>query len=271
MKNLKISVIMATYNAEKTIEKTIKSVISQTYKNIEFLIIDGESKDKTIEIIKKYQKHISYWVTEKDNGIYDALNKGIKKASGEYIYILGADDFFCDDNIITKVVNKLDDNIDIFSGSVFLMQFNMKKLFNNYSKEIKNSLDEKNLINILLPPHQGLFVKSDIMKKYLFDIKYKLRADFKFELIMLTSNLNIKFVNFPIAFYSLEGVSNKKNKEMYLESIEVLKELGYISMKYNRHYSNLNLIKNFIKKFLIKFRLWKYMLYLKGWDNINNF
>lgn len=87
MKDLRISVIMATYNAEKTVEKTIKSIITQTYKNIEFIIIDGGSKDKTIEIIKKYHKYISYWVTEKDNGIYDALNKGIERASGEYIYI----------------------------------------------------------------------------------------------------------------------------------------------------------------------------------------
>ncbi|MCB6828883.1 glycosyltransferase family 2 protein [Megamonas funiformis] len=265
MKDLRISVIMATYNAEKTVEKTIKSIITQTYKNIEFIIIDGGSKDKTIEIIKKYHKYISYWVTEKDNGIYDALNKGIERASGEYIYILGADDFFCDNNIIENVVNNLDDSIDVLSGSVFLMQFNMKKLFNNYSKEIKNNLDEEDLINILLPPHQGLFVKSNIMKKYLFDIKYKLRADFKFELIMLTSNFNIKFVNFPIAFYSVEGISNRKTIEMIEETINILKELKYISVDYNRKHKKEKLIKTCIKNFLINLKLWKYSLYLRGW------
>lgn len=265
MKDLRISVIMATYNAEKTVEKTIKSIITQTYKNIEFIIIDGGSKDKTIEIIKKYHKYISYWVTEKDNGIYDALNKGIERASGEYIYILGADDFFCDNNIIENVVNNLDDDIDVLSGSVFLMQFNMKKLFNNYSKEIKNNLDEKDLINILLPPHQGLFVKSNIMKKYLFDIKYKLRADFKFELMMLASNLNIKFVNFPIAFYSVEGVSNRKIIEMIEETILILKELGFISLNY-RYKNKMKIKIKLIFKELLKFcKLWKFVLYIKGW------
>ena len=268
MKNLKITVIMATYNAEKTIEKTIRSIVTQTYKNIELIIIDGGSKDKTIEIIKKYKKYISYWVTEKDNGIYDALNKGIKRASGEYIYILGADDFFCDNNIIENVASNLDDDIDILSGPVFLMQFNMKKLFNNYSREIKNNLDEKDLINILLPPHQGLFVKSDIMKKYLFDIKYKLRADFKFELIMLTSNLNIKFVDFPIAFYSVEGVSNRKIIEMVEETILVLKELEYISLNY-RYKDKMRIkIKLIFKELLKIFKLWNFILYIKGWKKI---
>ena len=96
-----ISICTPTFNSEKYLEKTIKSVIGQGYKNIQFIIIDGGSTDKTIEIIKKYKNHIDYWVSEKDKGIYDAWNKGLKVAKGEFFGILSSDDYNYDNTFST--------------------------------------------------------------------------------------------------------------------------------------------------------------------------
>jgi len=103
---MKVSIITVTYNSASTLEETILSVINQTYKNIEFIIIDGKSSDGTLAIIEKYNHAISKFVSEKDKGIYDALNKGIAMASGDVIGILHSDDFFTDDNVITKIVQQ---------------------------------------------------------------------------------------------------------------------------------------------------------------------
>lgn len=102
MENLKISIITVSYNAAKTIEQTIQSVVNQTYDNIEYIIIDGGSTDGTVDIIKKYEDKIAYWVSEPDKGIYDAMNKGILKASGEYIYFLGADDWLYNESVMER-------------------------------------------------------------------------------------------------------------------------------------------------------------------------
>lgn len=97
-----ITVITVSYNAVSSIEDTIKSVINQSYKNIEFIIIDGQSTDGTVDIIKKYEKQIAYWTSEPDNGVYDAMNKGIDKSTGEWIIFLGADDILLDNLTILQ-------------------------------------------------------------------------------------------------------------------------------------------------------------------------
>ena len=98
-----ISVVTVVYNGEKTLEQTILSVVNQTYNNVEYIIIDGGSKDNTLDIIKKYEDKIDYWQSEPDKGIYDAMNKGIKLATGEFIYILGCDDFLIDKDIFENI------------------------------------------------------------------------------------------------------------------------------------------------------------------------
>ena len=117
-KNILVSVIVAVYNGNSNhynIARTIESVLNQTYKNIELIVIDGASTDGTIEIIKKYAKKgkISYWVSEKDSGIYDAMNKGIYVAKGEFFYFLNSDDYLVDDKVITNVTDSLRNNTDL--------------------------------------------------------------------------------------------------------------------------------------------------------------
>ena len=102
---LKITIVTVTYNVESTIEQTISSVIRQTYKNKEYVIIDGASTDGSVDIIRRYDRHISYWVSEADQGIYDAMNKGIDVATGDYILFLGADDAFVADDVLENAVS----------------------------------------------------------------------------------------------------------------------------------------------------------------------
>ena len=106
----KISIVTVTYNSARTLEKTVQSIISQSYKDYEYIIIDGGSTDGTLDIIKKYEKHISYWVSESDDGIYDAMNKGILQANGKWIHLLNSDDYYYDSNVLQKVSNVLIDN-----------------------------------------------------------------------------------------------------------------------------------------------------------------
>ena len=159
--NIKITIITVSYNSVNTIVKTIWSIINQTYKNIEYIVIDGESNDGTLDIIKKYQERISCWISEKDYGIYDAMNKGIDLATGDYVYFIGSDDWLVNFNIIEKVVSYLEINqsIDILSGQVWNVyeKFGLQKIFHN--KFDKNMIENGYCI-----PHQGTFVKTAHIK-----------------------------------------------------------------------------------------------------------
>ena len=119
---LKISIITVSYNAAATIERTILSVIRQTYPHMEYIVIDGGSTDGTVDIIRKYEDQIAYWVSEPDQGIYDAMNKGIRRATGDYIYFLGADDWLRDDQVMQEVSEfiRLHPGYGLYMGNVFL-------------------------------------------------------------------------------------------------------------------------------------------------------
>lgn len=165
--NPSITIITVVFNGEKYIEKTIRSILSQTYNNIEYIVIDGGSTDGTIEIVRKYRGKISYWISEPDNGIFDAMNKGASVATGEYIYYLNAGDAFYSDNTLFDVVNHLNDNqvnaYTLLVGNV-LLTHNGKDL--RFAPVVGTNL-----------PHQGAFVKTEIVKKYKFDSKLKIYGD----------------------------------------------------------------------------------------------
>lgn len=161
-KNVKMSIITVVYNGVDTLEETILSVVKQNYKNIEYIIIDGESTDGTLEIIKKYQNSIAYWISEPDKGIYDAMNKGINIAKGEWIYFLGSDDWLYNKNVIGSVVEEIKSlpSMDIFCGKVMLFdpQLDLVKVFGNV-------LSDDGIKEGAMAPHQGMFVKSDLIDR----------------------------------------------------------------------------------------------------------
>ena len=173
-----VTIITVVFNGKKHLEKTIQSIINQTYKNIEYIIIDGGSTDGTLDIIKKYEDRIDYWISEKDKGISDAFNKGVKLASGEYINFQGDGDGFYNKHSLSNVLENIDSNNDIFiSGKIQRIDEKGKRIF--VSKHIKK-FNKKSLLFRMSMPHQGLFTHKNYFKKYgLFDVNNTFCMDYE--------------------------------------------------------------------------------------------
>lgn len=191
-----ISIITVSFNAEKTIRKTIESVINQTYKNIEYIIIDGESKDNTVNIIKEFNENINYWCSEKDYGIYDAMNKGLKIANGDFVIFLGADDIFFSDTTLEDIIEKLDDKYVCY-GDSYITQ--IRKIywgkFNKYKISIGNIC------------HQAIFYPKKIYKNKEYQLKYKIYADYVYN-IEIFNKIQFKYLDETISVFNYNGISN---------------------------------------------------------------
>ena len=186
---MRISVITVCLNSKKTIERTIQSVVNQKIKDLEYIIIDGGSNDGTQEIIKKYEDYISYWISEPDNGLFFAMNKGIEKATGDIIAILNSDDYYESDTL-AKVHNYFQKNIDIVCGDEYVI-----------SNEIKTVLrfkygEEKEIHKRIIYCHPAFFVKKSAYEKVgLFNTKYKYSSDYEWMIRAYDNNLKILKVN----------------------------------------------------------------------------
>lgn len=154
----KISVITVCYNAVKELEKTILSVINQTYNNLEYIIVDGGSTDGTIEIIKKYEYKITFWISEPDNGIYDAMNKGIRHANGEWINFMNAGDIFNDNQVLEKIfANKYDESISfLYSDNWY--QTNKKKIYAKHNHKNLSILHQSSIYKRSLHDIHGIYI-----------------------------------------------------------------------------------------------------------------
>lgn len=175
---MKISIITPSFNSEKTIEATIKSVLNQTHKDIEYIIIDGGSKDKTIEIINKYRDKISKIISEPDEGIYDAMNKGIKLATGEIIGILNSDDLYFDEFVIENVVKTFKENqIDCLWGDLVYFKNDINKFIRIWKGgKYKSGIFKTGWV----PPHPTFFVKKEIYEEYgYFRLDFSVAADYE--------------------------------------------------------------------------------------------
>lgn len=209
-----VTIVTVTYNAEDLLEETILSVINQSYDNIEYIIIDGSSTDSTIDIIKKYEDKIDYWVSEPDDGIYFAMNKAIEKATGKWINFMNADDTFFDHNTILKVMEQQTESTELIYG-------NFKKKNANIVVKAEN---QENWYRTMPFNHQTLFTKTDIMKENLFDTNYKIVADLNFILTMYQENRKFQYCDQTLAIFTEGGFANSNTIKMCLESTKVLIE-----------------------------------------------
>ncbi len=175
---MKISIVTVSYNSEKTIRDTLESVYNQSYQDIEYIIVDGNSKDETLNIIKEYEtifqkskKHF-LWISEKDKGIYDAINKGIKMASGDIVGILNSDDYFYDTEVIFDIANKFDkEKTDCLYGNIIYIDSDTRKTVRKWiSREFESGLFEKSWT----PGHPSFYCKKSI-----YDCLGLYRTDFK--------------------------------------------------------------------------------------------
>ena len=216
---MKISVITINYNNCYGLQATIESVISQTYNDFEFIVIDGGSTDGSADVIKKYSEHIAYWVSEKDSGIYNAMNKGVSHAHGGYCIFINSGDCFYSPNVLEIVVGKglLS---DIVIGKV--------------------SIDDKD--NIISPPpigeltfyhlyagaipHQGSFIKTELLRNHPYDESLKISSDWKFFVqAIILDNCSVTYIDDFVAKYDMTGFSTENPELMRKEKEIVLAEM----------------------------------------------
>lgn len=182
---MKVSIVTVVLNNAEYIEDCIKSIVSQNYKDIEYILIDGGSTDGTIEIIKKYENKIAKWISEPDRGIYDAMNKGLRMTSGDVVGILNSDDFYIDENVISCVVNCLlrKDVYTCYGDLVYIDADDSDRQVRYWKSDAFN---KKKFRRGWMPPHPTFFAKHHIYKKYgLFNLDFPLAADYELMLRFL--------------------------------------------------------------------------------------
>lgn len=203
-----ISIITVVYNGEEYLEDTINSVLSQSYPNIEYIIIDGGSTDNTIEIIKKYESKIAKWISEKDNGISDAFNKGIKLSTGSLVGIINADDWY-EPDAIKNIVDRYKNDEIVLCGSI--------KLYNNQARFNVKKSTLKGIEKEMKIWHPGTFVPKSVYNKIgLYDENYKVLMDYDFVLRCRLAGIKFDFFDYNIASMRYGGISNKLiSRSMY--------------------------------------------------------
>lgn len=220
---MKVSVITCSYNRAATIETTIHSVLSQSFQNIEYIIVDGGSTDETVDIIKKYEPIFGArlrWVSEPDKGIYDAMNKGLLMSTGDIVGILNSDDYFTDSEVIQNMVASFDlHTLDAVYGDVhFIRNESPQTCIRYYSAE---RFRPGNLRFGFAPPHASLYCKRQILLDAdLYKTDYRISADFELMVrLFLIRKIKAKYLPMDFVTMRMGGISTK-NKESYIISIK---------------------------------------------------
>ena len=263
---MKYSVITINYNNAEGLDHTIESVISQSYTDFEFIVVDGGSTDHSIDVIRKSEENIDYWVSEKDAGIYNAMNKGINHAHGEYCIFMNSGDCFFNHEVLEKINNSSSD-ADVIVGKV--------------------SIDNDN--NIISPPpssgeltfyhlysggipHQGAFIRTSFLRKHPYDENLKIASDWKFFIqSLIFDNCSISFIDEYVAKYNMDGVSSsnpdlmRREKDLILSSMFPVRVLDdykrlkdsecltvSLSLDLKKHYGVDRILYN-LGKILLKF------------------
>lgn len=213
---MKLSIITINYNNKAGLQRTIDSVICQTCKDFEWIVIDGGSTDGSKQLIEQYQSHFAYWCSEPDNGVYHAMNKGITHAKGEYLLFLNSGDALYDDNVLQKV-DDVHSSADIISGQAVRMDTN--ELLRHYDKNLLMQLYHDTL------NHQATLIKRDLFKDTCYDENLKIVSDWKFWLeAILWKKASVDVVDIIVTKQDMTGISSDQKKE-YEERECVLQQL----------------------------------------------
>ncbi len=207
-----LSVIIVTYNASVTIAQALDSVLSQTYSDVEIVIVDGCSTDDTIAVVESFEESSVHCLVEKDKGIYDAMNKGVFLAEGEWIFFMGADDILYDKNVLKDMVGVESElsGYDVVLGDITF----------DSDRVMKSSVSEKTkFINTV--HHQSAFYKRELFKTFTFNNTYKVSADYELNLKSLLESLSVKKVDRMVCVVGLDGASAKVDYCGYAEEIKI--------------------------------------------------
>ena len=227
----KFSIITVTYNAEKVLEDTIQSVIFQTYRNVEYIIVDGASKDHTLEIVNKYHNRINKVISEPDKGLYDAMNKGIQLATGDYLCFLNAGDKFHDSETLQKVVHTLkgQELPDVIYGETAIVDeeghfLHMRRL------STPAHLNWKSFKQGMLVCHQAFFANRKLAINHLYDLQYRFSADFDWCIRIMKKAKCLHNTRLTLIDYLNEGMTTKNHKASLKERFCIMaKHYGLIS------------------------------------------
>ncbi|MFY9362341.1 MAG: glycosyltransferase family 2 protein [Dysgonamonadaceae bacterium] len=225
----KLSVITVTYNAEHTLERTLKSVREQTYPAIEHIIVDGNSNDGTVALIHRYENERLKWISEPDKGLYDAMNKGIKMATGDYLCFLNAGDTFYDTDTVQKIFASIDEDHspDILYGETAIVDDNGRFLHMRRLQAPKN-LTWKSFKHGMVVCHQAFIVKRELVEPY--DLSYRFSADFDWCIRMMKKAKNIYNTDLILVDYLNTGMTTANRKASLRERYRIMeKHYGKVS------------------------------------------
>lgn len=237
---MRITIVTVAFNEEKNISRTIESVLNQTSSDFEYIICDGASRDKTVDIAQSYsaafaKKGIHYIVnSEKDGGIYYGMNNGIDKASGEYIYFLNSGDWLYSNDVVEKICSFILQNnaVDVIYGHIALVERGVVNILAG---------NDEYLIQDMSIHHPATFVRTELMKKHKFNTKYRIVADYDFFISRKLGNATFKQIDSVIAYFSMGGVSTLDVRGKLREQFDV----------YQRHGLKINKGKIYLKKYKI--------------------
>lgn len=238
---MNISIVTIVLNDKKNIEKTIQSVFNQNIK-IEYILIDGKSTDGTLEVIEKYKDKIDILVSEKDNGIYNAMNKALDLANGEWICFMNSGDMFYDSNVLKGVLPKLDDSIDVVYGDQEVRYISKRKIV----KANQNIID---IWKGMIFSHQSCFVKKDILKEFRFNESNRITADYQLFYTLYKSNKRFLYIPMVIASVSAGGVSDIKRIESIVSRWNIIDKSFSVNIYYLKMII-IEMIKPYIKRII---------------------
>jgi glycosyltransferase involved in cell wall biosynthesis len=238
---MKISIITVVFNNKRYIERAILSVLNQTYKNIEYIVVDGGSTDGTLDIIEKHRNEINYFISEPDRGLYDAMNKGIKKASGDWVIMLNSDDHYVSNDAIRRVAEVLDN-----SGKNFYYFTMVHEMPNGEKRTYKHPINWLNKFKLWYSayiPHMTLFVmKKQYDEIGLYDTNFKIAADHDLILRLLKKYKPV-FCDIPLTIMRIGGVSSENEEITFRDFRDVTIKNG---------------LPKWLAEIIYKFKVWKY-------------
>lgn len=207
---MKISVITITYNSQFTVEDTIKSVLSQDYPDVEYIIVDGLSKDKTMEVVNQYRNRISKIVSEKDKGLYDALNKGIGLATGDIVGMLHSDDIYANEHVLSRIADEFKQHSNtqaVYGDLVFVSRADTNKIMRTWTA---GEYTDGAFLKGWMPPHPTFYIQKECYDKYgMFNTSLKLSADYELMLRMIHKHkVNVRYIPQTLIKMRMGGVSN---------------------------------------------------------------
>jgi glycosyltransferase involved in cell wall biosynthesis len=225
----KFSIITVTYNAGAVLEDTIQSVITQTYRNVEYIIVDGGSKDHTLDIINRYREHIHTLVSEPDKGLYDAMNKGIRLATGDYLYFLNAGDELHEDDTLQLMVHSITGTElpDVLYGETAIVDeeghfLRMRRL------SAPENLNWKSFKDGMLVCHQAFFPRRELAEPY--DLRYRFSADFDWCIRIMKKSHTLHNTHLTLIDYLNEGMTTRNHRASLHERFRIMcRHYGYLS------------------------------------------